>query len=462
MGGLSLGEDTPLWSACTSDYCAYLYETPPCGLSIKVTTKSGFPLFQQPFDLAISNQACAPPLGGCTYCIELHNLTKSTDGNVYPCVYLTTTCSGTTTSSNIGCVSRPNNLAQCLAQGCPSGCSGHGTCLDTGKCQCNSGWYGDDCSDEAPLYVQCVPIPQYGDVCVSLETQECAIDATVYFKDAPSLPLYNKLIEAPAFNTYFSTASCFNIMPNCGACLYWDDFTLNQTYAFGCPNVNASCTGLPSFSQSYGCFEDDSLVPACFGTCPEDCSDHGDCIRGACVCNDQYKGPTCAIPRCDQVFDCYRHGECVAPNSCQCDSGYSGDNCATAVCDQLNNCNGHGACNGPNNCTCFAGFAGNACTEVVCPYECKNGGQCSAGTCKCASGWKGADCSTVSPDDNGHTPKAKYVVIGVVVGLIVAGAAGVGAFFVWRWRNTQRKGRLFTAFDDGLIQVPDEPESDSQ
>ena len=33
-----------------------------------------------------------------------------------------------------------------MTEGCPNGCNGHGECV-LGRCQCHSGYGGDDCSE---------------------------------------------------------------------------------------------------------------------------------------------------------------------------------------------------------------------------------------------------------------------------------------------------------------------------
>ena len=38
-----------------------------------------------------------------------------------------------------------------MTEGCPLGCNGHGECV-LGKCQCDTGYGGDDCSEGTPFF----------------------------------------------------------------------------------------------------------------------------------------------------------------------------------------------------------------------------------------------------------------------------------------------------------------------
>lgn len=44
------------------------------------------------------------------------------------------------------------SLARDMTLSCPRGCNGNGECI-LGRCQCKSGFGGDDCSDSKFLYI---------------------------------------------------------------------------------------------------------------------------------------------------------------------------------------------------------------------------------------------------------------------------------------------------------------------
>lgn len=457
-------DDTVIWSACQDQYCALISLVPPCGLSVQVKLGGmhGPTILNKPFDLAVSSDVCTRMLG-CDYCISLQNLTRGNDGLVHPCVYLNS-CSGPSTL--LGCMTSSTDLTQCLVQGCKNGCSDHGTCNAAEVCVCDDGYFGDDCSQIQPLFDDCILIPQYGTACLQLKYEKCAINAKLTGSPLGlpvNLTLYETTISAPNFNQSFRTATCFDVA-NCRGCIYFKDFVLTETYAKGCPTMNLTCanTPLPLNEYTYQCFEDYSLVPECFGKCSYNCSDRGNCVNGNCDCQGTgYTGSTCEIPDCSSLFGCGGHGICTAPNKCQCNDGWFGDWCGGAMCDKVDHCNGNGQCDQPNICTCTPGWAGPTCLEVGCKKECQNGGTCVKGDCKCADGWKGNDCTTKKSQKggkDGESSKTPYVIGGVVVGAVVAGAGIAGGFVFYKWKRSQRVGKGFSSFDDGLIQVPDDEE----
>lgn len=74
----------------------------------------------------------------------------------------------------------------------------------------------------------------------------------------------NHLMKAPQFRTYFGAGVCFDSIPGCTACLYFDDFQLNDTYAHGCPTINISFN-FSSFPPSFSSWD--------YGSCSSyDCS----------------------------------------------------------------------------------------------------------------------------------------------------------------------------------------------
>jgi hypothetical protein len=116
-----------------------------------------------------------------------------------------------------------------------------------------------------------------------------------------------------------------------------------------------------------------------------DCSDHGSCVDGACLCDTGYTGTDCSecdtgyqlgngqcvvlFDSCDGV-DCPAHGSCV-DGACLCDTGYelSDGQCValTDSCDGLD-CSDHGSCTG-GACSCDEGYTGDDCSSCATGYE---------------------------------------------------------------------------------------------
>jgi len=141
----------------------------------------------------------------------------------------------------------------------------------------------------------------------------------------------------------------------------------------------------------------------------KECSGHGKCdlSTGECTCSGQWgllpgnPGPdSCADKLCP--FDCTSHGQCV-DGECICQQGWAGINCKQPVCQK--DCSGHGVCsmispNSPGQCNCDYGWAGAACDRralyaglQTCPNACNGNGLCMNGLCMCNVGFRGVDCS---------------------------------------------------------------------
>ena len=100
--------------------------------------------------------------------------------------------------------------------------------------------------------------------------------------------------------------------------------------------------------------------------CPNDCSGHGDCVNGKCVCDFDYSGVDCGNgghlkveifgPRCKN--NCSNNGLCDG-GKCLCNLEWTGESCEQRLyC--ANNCSGHGLCHN-GNCFCDPGYNGTSC-----------------------------------------------------------------------------------------------------
>ena len=105
---------------------------------------------------------------------------------------------------------------------------------------------------------------------------------------------------------------------------------------------------------------------------------------------------SCPAPNCSD------HGVCDAvAGVCACDEGWGGVDCALPADEGCENgCSGAGICY-EGTCLCRGTRAGADCSLRACPNECSRNGECVVGddgkaACKCAPGFRGADCSMSS------------------------------------------------------------------
>ncbi|XP_073781326.1 N-acetylglucosamine-1-phosphodiester alpha-N-acetylglucosaminidase isoform X1 [Danio rerio] len=138
---------------------------------------------------------------------------------------------------------------------------------------------------------------------------------------------------------------------------------------------------------------------------PEDCSGHGRCVEGQCVCQHGWSTPGCANLTCQA--ECGEHGICTE-NGCVCDAGWMGLYCSQVCtaglygdgCNQTCTCANGGSCDPVHGrCTCPAGFHGDSC-ERECPIgfyglnckqlcQCQDMCPCDAATGSCNTTYQG-------------------------------------------------------------------------
>ena len=128
--------------------------------------------------------------------------------------------------------------------------------------------------------------------------------------------------------------------------------------------------------------------------CEQNCSGHGKCVDGLCLCRSGYIGDSCnrVIGICPR--NCTGHGACDERTAtCVCDPGFTGADCGLVDSPCPRDCMGNGRCS-RGLCQCKAGYSGRDCS-VTCLNRCSGHGDCLNGTCYCAAGWQGDDCGLI-------------------------------------------------------------------
>ncbi|MEQ2251386.1 hypothetical protein ILYODFUR_010405 [Ilyodon furcidens] len=126
------------------------------------------------------------------------------------------------------------------------------------------------------------------------------------------------------------------------------------------------------------------------------CSGHGVCVRGECVCSAGWAGVSCndPLPACQE--QCSGHGTYLPESdTCACQPNWTGPDCYTELCPVP--CGSHGVCS-EGKCQCEEGWIGAACDQRACHPRCEEHGQCHDGTCICQPGWEGEHCNIVTHD----------------------------------------------------------------
>ena len=300
-------------------------------------------------------------------------------------------------------------------------CSGNGTCNDVGECVCEGEWTGDDCGTDplcaAASNIDCVN----GTISGNMVEDNCACNCDDGY-EGDTCETASACIQDEVTNDSIGKIHCQNggqptgTTGDCGCdcddgyygdqCQYSRTTTCNGR---GDPGDNGICVCDDGWiddgeNQCFQCadnyYGDDCSV---YCVASETCNDHGTCNSdGSCHCETEWGGSDCfqcadnyygneCSEYCVASETCSGHGECEGGGSCDCETGYVGGSCQYS---RSVTCNGNGSPNDDGSCNCEDGYGGPQCSRSRENY-CNDHGEIQAnGTCICDANFAGETCNT--------------------------------------------------------------------
>ncbi|KAI2655154.1 Platelet endothelial aggregation receptor 1 [Labeo rohita] len=290
----------------------------------------------------------------------------------------------------------------------------HGRCVAPDRCQCESGWRGEDCSSLSdPRTLQLCPEH------VMPNTGVQAAGSAVSAKTGGVCDVIKGSCQCPAG---YTGEHC---QDPCTSKSYGQGCLQQCQCGTGgfCNKTTGECVCRDGFTGTL--CEEPCIRSRCSARCP--CQNGGICQgRGVCLCPPGWMGAVCTErcppgrygTNCAKECLCHNGGHCdPEKGQCQCDAGYTGERCneecpvgtygedCKGVCDCAN---GARCYNIHGGCLCEPGFKGQRCDHRMCPdgtygMHCEHRCLCNSqntlschplkGECTCQPGWAGLYCN---------------------------------------------------------------------